>query len=325
MITYKELQLTISKKTYQNFYLLISKDYYRIRKVLNLFKNLIENQDLNYTNIDLGSIDDFKEVENLANTYPLSDKLRIIVINNIDMEKHKAHLAKLAKYLPQISPTTILIMTIYVKDHRDTYKNNSLVKKLEKINPCSVVYQPKITIQDLKEIITEENVNLPQMAINALLNSDNLDIARNDIIKLSLLENLDEAKIKRNLSTSNEIDVFNLTEAIQHKNLEKALLYINTIKDNGETDIKINILIMRSFKLLYDCKRYISQNISQPVMATKLGMHPYPIKLACEQCGKFELKTLEKAIEYCLEFEIDFKKGVLGSLELLLVKILALS
>lgn len=323
MITYKELSNLIKTTNNNNFYLLISKDFYRIEKALKQFKNLITN-DMNYSVFDASKIEDVKEITNATETYPFCDTKRIVVINDIDLTKDKKLLDSLLKFIPKMAPHTILILLHYVKDPRENYKTNTIVKKAEKIAEGSVVYESKISMEDLKEIVKEESISIDSKVMTLFLNADNLDVARNDMRKLAFINNLTLEKAKENVSSSNEIDVFKLTDAIKNKDLDKSMIYIKDLKDGGEGDIGICINILRAFKLLYDCKVLSNLKFSESQIATKLKTHPYPIKLACGQCKNFSQKTLETAINLCLEFDIGVKKGIVGNLEILLIKILAI-
>lgn len=325
MITYKELKFNYNKGKYNNFYLLISKDFYRINTVLNLFKKQISSE-LNFTYIDINNVEDAKEITNICNTYPIFDTKRIVFINNVDLSRHKKELDILIKYIPKMPKETILLMAHYVTDKRENYNKNTVVSKLEKAVSNSVVYSPNITLEELNQIAVEEGIKIDNKILNLLLTADNLDVARNDLIKLSFLnpDNLTLENAEKYISSSSEIDVFNLTEAIKERNLEKSLVYINNLKDKGENEIVLTIMLTKTFKLLYDCKILKEIGLSEGDIATRLKMHHYPVKLACKQAEKFPIETLSKAIDLCLQYDIDFKKGVKSSLDILIIKILAI-
>lgn len=323
-ITFKELNYKFDRVDFNKFYLLLSKDYYRVYSIIKKFKNILNNE-LNFTSIDIEKVQSAKEIINCCETYPFLDAHRVIYINNIDFKKHEAIIKELLKYIPKMSNRTILLISHYITDKRENYKKNTTALKFEKSLPGCVVYQPTINLEDLKIIAAEENINLKDNKIlNSLLNSDNLDVARNDLIKLSYLDSLDDEKIKRNLSSSNEIDIFNLTEAIQQKNIENAIAYIFNLQDCGENEIKLNMMILKTFKLLYDCKTFVEYGMSEEQISQKLHIHPYPVKIACNQSKLFSIEVLKESIDACLQFDINFKKGAKGSLEILLLKILSI-
>ncbi|MBC8079974.1 MAG: DNA polymerase III subunit delta [Gorillibacterium sp.] len=121
-----------------------------------------------------------------------------------------------------------------------------------------------------------------------------------------------------------EQNVFILMEDIVQKRMERAFDILYDLLKQREEPIKLIMLMARQFRLILQVKDLLGQGYSQQQIATQVGSHPYPIKLAAEQGRKYEIERLKTILTDIADLDYHIKSGrvekVLG-LEMLLLKL----
>lgn len=323
MIGYREFKNMLCRGNNQKLHVLISKDYWKIKGCFDILNMRIQYPDFNLVKVDAREVEGIKYVKEKCDSIPFMDKFRVLVIENVSFTQHKELLNAILEYVPTMPISSMILLTHYITDKRLDYRKDATVKKFEKkLSAETCVHDPKFTMEDLKDIASEDNISLDNSILTLMMSADNLDVARNDMRKLSMVDGLTFEVARNNLCGSNEIDIFNLTDAIKSGKVEATISILRNLKDKGQNDVGIGINMLRAFELLLHSKQLLEKGLSVQQIAEKLKMHEYPVKLACGQCKKFEEDKLMQAVIELLEFDVSCKLGHKPSLEQSILKIM---
>jgi len=130
--------------------------------------------------------------------------------------------------------------------------------------------------------------------------------------------------VERLVTRTTEQNVFILIEDIVQLKLDRAFTMLNELIKMKEEPLKILMLIARQFRILYQVKDLTQQGYSQQQIASQLGIHPYAVKIAAGQAGKYELDRLARILGELSDLDYRMKSGgidkVMG-LELFIMKL----
>ncbi len=240
---------------------------------------------------------------------------RVILIKNAyfltgsDKTKLEHDLERLLHYMKHETPQTTLIITVPA-EKLDARKK--VVKELKK-NAEHIVCNPLPPNQInsfIRKKATDYNANITSDAIQRLimLLGGNLQSIDKELEKLGLFANgksIDEDMVTNMISRNLEQDVFLLSDLIVKKQLQQAHQVLVDLLKKKEEPIKILALLASKFRLILQVKILSLKGYPQRKIASELGMHPYPVQLACEQSRYFEEEELSKLL--CNITKIDFK------------------
>ncbi|AIQ65079.1 DNA polymerase III subunit delta [Paenibacillus stellifer] len=121
-----------------------------------------------------------------------------------------------------------------------------------------------------------------------------------------------------------EQNVFALVEDIANLRLDNAIGTLHELLKQREEPIKIAALITRQFRIILQVKDLSEQSYAQGQIASRLGLHPYAVKLAAEQARKFGGAQLKEILSRLADLDYQMKTGgidkVLG-LELFMLRL----
>jgi DNA polymerase-3 subunit delta len=128
------------------------------------------------------------------------------------------------------------------------------------------------------------------------------------------------------VTKSVEQNIFILIEHIVQLQLDKAFTMLSDLLRRKEEPIKIMALIARQFRIMLQVKDLQQQGYSQQQMASQLGLHPYAVKIAAGQAGRFELKQLAHMLDQLADLDYQMKSGKIDKalgLEMFLLRLVA--
>lgn len=294
----------------KNIYLISSPDKYIINKKISGI--ITENKDFEVINHDLEEVTISNVLEDI-NTYDLFNTRKIIVANNaffLTTEKGKNiehNIEELEKYINNPNPDNILILTSGKVDSKK--KIVKLLKEKGEFieeNEINIIKEIERNIGDYK--INSETINY---LIN-YLNNDNYRII-NELEKLKLYK-LQEKEI--NITDIDEFvtrniddNIFELIDNIVLKNKKEAFIVYEDLILKNEDPIKIMVLLANKFRLLYQVKILSNTMFKNEDIASVLGCHPYPVKLARNIVNKYSEKDLINILKSLANMDLDIKSG----------------
>ncbi|MDP4162615.1 MAG: DNA polymerase III subunit delta, partial [Bacillota bacterium] len=229
-------------------------------------------------------------------------------------EKVDHHLDKLERYLKEPSPYSILVFTA---SYEKLDERKKITKELKRI--AEIVEAKKLTEQELKKWIRDRakmnGIEIDEEAVNLLLSlsGTNLFMLTSEVDKLALYakeyQKIDVTLVEKLVSRSLEQNIFTLIDKVVQRKMDEALrIYYDLLKQNEEP-IKILSLLAGQFRLIYQVKELARRGYGQQQMAGYLKTHPYRVKLAAGQAGKFTDEELSHFISSLAEADYQMKTG----------------
>lgn len=291
----KTLKTRLSKKL-ENGYLLEGDDLFLFDKAFSMIKKActLTMEDFNFVRFDDDnfSVDKFLDATEVM---PLLDEKRLILLKNVT-KVTTADLKKIVSYFDNPVPSTVVV--IY-----DFENKFSLLKSNLEFVDCRRFDQnlaKAVVVSELKKL----GKQISEDGVETLLDYTNgyLTKAMNEIEKLAFYDTsnplITKAMVEEVSVKEKEFVVFELTEALGQKNIDKAISLASMLsKEQG-----IMALVSNHFRRMF----FVSiTDGSDSELASSLGVKEYAIKKIREQCKNFSKMQLKKI--FALLDEIDYK------------------
>lgn len=307
MIQYDKLN--ISNK---NLYFLCSYDYYSIKFSIEKLTENLSMKDLNCYEININEISEFKDIKVIFETCPVMDNFKVLILSNFNF---KSSLCKeIIKYIKQnLTPTFLKIIIPYFISKELNFKKNPDIQSIDRFENSVVVYpNNKFFIDRMLKDTKLHSIR------EILYQNENLDIVKNDISKLKLMDwKLDD--IRNIITKPFDFNIWDLINQVSNRHLSKALEILKILREKNTSDVLIALALGKKFKDLYLIKQYYSNGYKDSEIQNQLKFHPYVIKISMEIIKNFSIEKLEDAY-------IDFNKKENffnnNNLELYIIKLL---
>ena len=305
-MTVVKLENDLKDQKVMPVYILYGKELYLLenclKKIKKLFGNLVDG--LNYIKIDNSNIDSLiPEMQ----TPPFGYEKKLIIVRNTDLlqkqVKKKSQIINekieqiadfIEKNIEEIKMQNVIIFI------EEDVEKNKLYKCIENVGVVCAFNQEKVSDlqKRIKFICNSYSVNIDNYALNYFIEScgTNLQDLINEICKLIEYagtggtikkEDIDALSIKQFESV-----IFDLTDSLGQKNVEKSIQVLNNLIYEKEPVQKILITLYNHFKKIYItklCEKY------------KLDIAEY---LKLKQNQLFLVSKYKKQAGYFSEFEI---------------------
>lgn len=283
-----------------------------IKKLIE--QNKVDSYGISKYDLENDLLDDILED---ASMISLFDTKKIILVEDAYIFTRKViknplnhNLDKLDAYLKNPNPNTILIFQI----------------EYEKIDSVKKITKAIKKVGTVKEFNKTENINgivrqlcgdyqIAPSDCNFLIDrvGKNLLVLEQEINKIKMYKGEDKTITKEDilaLTHKNiDIDIFVLIEAIVSKNKEKAMeIYYEMMKRNEEP-IKIIVMLANQFRIIYQAKELYKKGYTGDNISSKLGIHPYRIKLALNSGRKYSSELLLSCLEKLADLDMNIKSG----------------
>lgn len=268
-------------------------------------------KDFNY-NLFYAKENSIDEALNAVCTLPLMAKKRVVVLRDID-QYPASSLDRLADYLKNPSSSTCLIITAKKIDQRTKFfkalQNDSM------IIACGPLYENQIKswirfrAKSYGLEFTEDALNIfYEVAGNELGTIDN------ELKKISSYceskKKIDTDDVELLVGKSRIYSIFNLINAIGEKRLEKALLILKKMLNDGEPPLMILAMIARQFRLMVRAIEYQRDGLSAPEVSKKIGLFGNIFNAFREQLRNFTLDEILKKHKLFFHADSELKGGV---------------
>ena len=277
-------------------------------------KNSIDNN--SFIKYDL-EIDTTQIVIEELNTFNLfNDKKLVVVANTKNIE-----IELLEKYLNNPSDN-ILVLT----EKEELDKRSKLSKLLEE--KAKIINTKNV---DLNTYIKDElkDYDIDKTLITLIKDKCNNNYHRitNEINKIKLYKE-DNKKITKEdinvlIKKDLNINIYDLTNAINKKDIRKSLELFNDLLKNNEDEIKILGSLANNYRLLMNIKNLVTQYKDEEIIK-KLKMHPYRLKMLKEQSNNYTKEEISKIINKLQKIDINIKSGLIDkkdALEMFLLEL----
>ena len=268
-----------------NVYLINS---FSIRLLEDEIDKIINGKDnITYINYDEVSIDN---VLNECAYFSLLNEEKIVVVKNF---KLNASSKPLEKYLDNPNPNTKLILIVDNIDKRSVvYKKIKAKGHVIEISEL----KPNELASKINNYAKSLNIEIDYISANKLIeyNLNNYDLILNEIDKLSASFNKITENIVEDYSSKiNGEENFALCDAIITKNYQAIKKLLDIFILQKEEVIPFVALLAGQYRIILATKELKESN---DAIATKLGIHPYRVRLAKDKAYMYSKEELENII-----------------------------
>lgn len=120
---------------------------------------------------------------------------------------------------------------------------------------------------------------------------------------------VEQRDVELMVARSAEQSVFLMIEEAIRLRLDRALAILAELLRLREEPVKITMLLARQFRMMLQVKMLNEQGIDSRQAASRIGQHPYAVKLAGEQAAKYSSSALAAALNDLSELDYQMKTG----------------
>lgn len=297
----------------KNIYVIYGNEKYLIESSLN--KIIETNSASEIIKYDL-NMDLVNNIVEEIISFPLfADKKTIIILNalfltGLNNNISEEETAIFEKILFDVSDQ---INLVFVVENEKLDGRKNIVKKLLKdsnILECNK-FSDQENYEFVKSKFEDDNYQIDLKAINSLLDKskENLSLLMSEVEKLKLYKSdtkiITKDDVDQLVSKYDYDNVFELTNSVINKDLNKSLFLYQELLKRGEEPIKIIVLLANQFRTIFQVKRMLLMTNDNYEIAEKLKIHPYRVKLA-KQISISE-DMLLKYLEDLADLDADIK------------------
>lgn len=312
----EELKEDLKTKKFRSMYLFFGEENYLKNYYETKFKDSILDEAFRMMNLDEfeGKTVGVQSIIDSAYTTPFMSEHRLVVVKESGLftTGRKEDTEKLTSFLSNLPSSTIII---FVEINVD--KRSKLYKAVSKAGlPVELkILKESEVVSWTIELFKERNKSISRDCAITLVRTvpHNMDTIALEVDKLinykGDIKKITEEDINIVCTKSLETKIFELVKAVGEKNLEKSLDIYSNLIIMKEQPIMILAMIARQFRLILQCKDLATKGNSIDDTAAKLGIRSFIAWDCVKQSEKFKFKTLLKAINECLETDINIKTG----------------
>ena len=251
-----------------------------------------------YINYDDSNIDNV--LDECAYFSLLNDE-KIVIVKNF---KLNAASKPLEKYLENPNLNTKLILVVDGID-----KRNSIYKKIKEKGTIIEIAElkPNELTTKINNYCKNKGISIDYVSVNKLIeyNLNNYDLILNEIDKLGIIANkITESILEEYSSKLNGEDTFGLCDAITSKNYKSIEELLEKFMIEKMEVIPLVALLAGQYRIIYATKEL---NMSNDLIATKLNIHPYRVKLARDKAHLYTKDEIKDILLWLCELDKNLK------------------
>lgn len=252
-----------------------------------------------------------EEIFGAAQTLPMFAERRVVLVKK-GGELPAAAQELLLPYLQDPSPTTCLVLQADKVDGRKKFFLE-LKKKGEAVE-FKRPYENQLGPFVREEIRSAGKRIVPEAAeLLAYLVGNNLQELVSQIEKLALFcgskEVIGVDDVKAIVSDTKVESVFEFTDALGARDLDRAVGLLYTLLKDGEVPLRILGAVARHFRQLWQVRALLEKRVPSGDIAKAAQINPYFLKKVTDQARNYDVRELKRIFERMLELDVAFKSG----------------
>lgn len=313
----KQLIEQLKKNEFQSVYLFYGVEVFLLDTYVKRFLNKIFDGAERTLNLDRFQSEnlDLDRLQMSIQTLPFLAKHRVIIIERTDLfKKNKAAAEKVLAALKKQIPDNIVFLIESEIDKRSAlYK---YVHKQGTVAEFSYLNEPEL-VAFIQSQLKKEQILIAAADARYLIQNVGfeLQILNSEIDKLISYCYETKKVTKEVIDTITtkhlESKIFELVDAIGHRNREQALRLYYDMMALKEPEIRVHFMIARQMMLLYKTKLMRNANLNSAKIAAELKIPPFIVKKLESQCYHFESGQLGQFIHQLVQIEYEYKTGVM--------------
>lgn len=309
-MTYREFVTQLKKGALHNAYLFAGTEEFLVDDCVKRLTDHVVDPDTREFNYDVfyGGEADVGKVIDTACAYPMLAEARMVVLKDFD-KVNPTGLSAIDKYLEKPSPTTRLVLI--------SEKVGSKAKSRAKISAKCCYIEVKAPYDNqiptwIKNHLKDQGVRISYNAcllLQAYVGNGLRNIV-NEIGKIRLnvkSASIEESDVQRVVGLSRTFSVFDLNEALGHKDIHKALLILNHMLDSGEEPTRILAAVSRHFMKLLVVKGASSKGRGESEITQLTGIPRFFLKKTKAMAAGYSGQQFEQVFQCLLEADLTLK------------------
>jgi len=325
-----KLKKDISSGTFAPVYLFTGDNIFLKQEYIAKIKAALNPDDFNFQKEDASSCD-MAGLICLANTAPVFNPTRLVVLNNADKFKKNSNALKaLCSYLENPCLTTCLI--VLHNDSKKSKKDKTLENSLSDLGVL-------IDFTDLKglalnswinEKAKEAGFSFEQEALFTLVDQTggNMQAISVELEKLFLYKQsaaskkITQAEVLSSIGFNKEENPYALSNAIMDGNKTLALSVVDNMLKEGQTPVSLLAQITMCTEKMFRIKHLVNAGLSSSEIVESAGLFPWESRLVARAGTMPSEQMLLKTLDRIIEADMGFKSSSLNEPSIVLKGIL---
>lgn len=326
----EKLKKDIAAGTLAPVYFFSGDNVYLKQEYIAKIKEALKPDDFNFLKEDASSCD-MAALICLANTAPVFNPTRLIVLNNADKFKKNSNALKaLCGYLQNPCLTTCLI--VLHNDSKKSKKDKTLENSLSDLGVS-------IDFTDLKgvslnawinEKTKEAGFSFEQEALFTLVDQTggNMQAISTELEKLFLYKQtsadkkITQSEVLASIGFNKEENPYALSNAIMDGNKTLALTVVDNMLKEGQTPVSLLAQISMCTEKMFRIKHLKNAGLSSSEIIDYAGLFPWEGRLITKALTMPSEHTLLKTLDRIIEADMNFKSSTLNEPSIVLKGIL---
>ncbi|MDW2886302.1 DNA polymerase III subunit delta [Exiguobacterium artemiae] len=279
---------------------------------------LPDGERFDYMKIDLND-QPLDAVLDEAETVPFLSDYRVVIAKPATFltgakDKKTHNVERLAEYIVQPADYAVVVLIVEAEklDERKT-----IVKRLK--DRAVILEAKKPTTEELfrfvMDAVNDKGYRMDRPAIERLifLTGEMWATLTHELDKLMLYAGdhptIELEDVNLLVPRTLEDNVFQLTDYLMKRQLEPAIRLIRDLEKQGQEVLALLGLMARQYRMMLLSKRLAEQGYGERQIASKVGAHPYAIKLALQAGKRFTFAQLEQALVAITTTDEGMKTG----------------
>lgn len=315
-MNYKEFMKELVNKKTSGIYLFDSSEDYLNETILEAAKANVSIRDFNY--IDLKKKTDYNAIKTAFETYPVMEEKKYLIWRNIDLSKNKiSEYKEILEFLIKDLENFPDYISFFIFSDNKPF-NGKFYKEIKKYG--NIVEINRLNNEELLSFIglrfTRNGKKIKKSLINEIIerfsylnkNSEidlyNVVNTVDKIITNSKEEIVSQKDVNDQLDHILNLNIFNLTDGISEKNLEKSSKTLLHLKNNGEDLFMIYHMLIRQIRNLIGVKYLTKAGFGEKFIMKNLSIGFYEYKKLRDFINNFSHEELFKLHDFLYKIEI---------------------
>ncbi len=309
-----KLKREIAENGISGAYLFYGEELYLRDIYIDKIKEVIPEdgfEEFNLISLD-GKTSDLETMADAIESYPMMSEKKLVVVRDSGIFK-KAREEEQKFWTEELKNLPDYCVLLFIEDSVD--KRSSLYKTISK-NGSAVEFaylKPyELTAWVQGEVLKAKK----KMSKNVIeyfvsLCPDGLISMKNELDKLLSLatEEISEYDVKRMVSKSLNVQVFDLSDCIMEKNTDKAFAILEDLKTARESAFTVLYLLNSMFDKMLLSKLMLAEGCPTAEVEKRLGLPPFIAKKYYNGAKGFSEEFLTERVKRVPELDLEIKQG----------------
>ncbi len=310
---YQEFVHAIDKGQIRPLYYFYGDEPYLMDKCVQQLLEHLVSADLRDFNLNVyyGTESKGDEIAETAATLPMFASWRVVVVKKADALS-AASLEVLSSYIQNPSPSTCLLLQGEKIDQRKKFFTE--IKKRGELVEFKRLYENQLAAFVRNEASLRGRKIEPaaaEMLVYLVGNSlqELVSELEKAILYVGEAQEILVSHVRSVVSDTRVNSVFELTDALGEKKLEKALRSLGRLLNDGEAPLLVLAMVTRHFRQLWKVRELLERRTPAQEIGKIAGINPYFLQGIVAQARNYSLVELRRVFERIFHIDGALKTG----------------